>query len=97
MKIVPATNIRVGPGVYLVLKNLSEKSGVSMGAWANFLVGVALVNTNTWKSFPPEISKVLSVDVLSAMGDLFKAMGMEAAKDINIADLYQRLLAPNKG
>ena len=92
------TNVRVGPGVYLALKDISDKTGMSMGAWANFLiVGSFATNwTEVGKAFPAEIQTALAADFMSVLGDLFKLAGKEAIKNTGIADLYQKLLNPEK-
>lgn len=95
---VTNTNIRVGPGVYLALKHISDKTGISMGGWANFFIVGSI--GNNWKqiiaALPPEIQTALVTDFMSVLGDLFKMIGMEAIKNTSIADLYQKLLKPEK-
>lgn len=87
------TNIRVGPGVYLALKQLSENSGISMGALANFFIIAGLgANSGQMSGFSPEIQSALAADVMSALGDFFKAVGMEAVRNSSISELYQKLL-----
>ena len=93
------TNIRVGPGVYLALKHISDKTGVSMGYWANFLIVGSFATKNgaeIFKTLPAEIQTALASDSMSIIGDLFKMIGLEAIKNTSIADLYQKLLNPEK-
>jgi uncharacterized protein YidB (DUF937 family) len=93
MSEVTSTNIRVGPGVYLALKEMAEKSGMTIGNWANLLlVGGLLGNNNNLSGFRPEIQKAVVADALSALGELLKAAGLEAIRDTSISQLYQNLL-----
>jgi len=98
MMSVTNTNIRVGPGVYLALKHMSDTSGLSIGAIANFFVITSLA-TN-WKQIigklPPEIQTALVSDFMLALGDLFKKIGLDYVNETSVADLYQRLLNPEK-
>ena len=98
MMTITNTNVRVGPGVYLALKHISDKTGMSMGAWANFLITSSLA-TN-WKSvgnvLPTEIQTALVADFMSILGDLFKMASKDTIKNTSIADLYQKLLNPEK-
>ena len=98
MMSVTNTNIRMGPGVYLSLKEISDKTGISIGGWANFFVVTGI--TTNWKeiftALSPEIKTALASDFLSVLGDLFKMVGLEAIKNTSIADLYQKLLKPEK-
>ncbi len=56
MSSIASTNVRVGPGVYLALKQLSDNSKMSMGAWANFLIVMSFYQMDKdqkiIKSFP---------------------------------------------
>jgi hypothetical protein len=92
------TNIRVGPGVYLALKQMSDNSGISLGALTNFFVVSSLItnwNQITMK-LPSEIQTALVSDFMTVLGDLFKMIGLDAIKKTSIADLYQKLLNPEK-
>lgn len=97
---VMSTNIRVGPGVYLILKELSENTGMSMGSWANLFIFVGLTGggkvTESLSNISTDIQNALVADVMSAIGDLFKVIGMESIKNTSIAELYQSLLKPSK-
>lgn len=98
MSEVTSTNIRVGPGVYLTLKMFSENSGISMGSWANFFIVGSLIAGDgaTYKRLPTEIQNALAADIMSSLGDFFKAIGMEAVRNTSISELYQNLLNSGK-
>jgi actin-like ATPase involved in cell morphogenesis len=92
------TNIRVGPGVYLALKKMSDNSCMSMGALTNFFVVSSL--TTNWNqimtNLPPELQTALVSDFMSVLGDVFKMIGLDAIKKTSIADIYQKMLNPEK-
>jgi len=97
MSQITTTNIRVGPGTYLALKELAEKSKMSMGTWANLLIIGSLLSSNASLSqFTPEIQKALTADALAGISELFKTASLDAVKDTSIADLYQKLLKQPK-
>lgn len=91
---VTHTNIRVGPGVYLVLKKLSDDSPLTMGTWANFFIICSLGASghDLLSKLPSDVQSALVADFMSAMGDLFKAIGMEAVKNTSVSELYQKLV-----
>ena len=98
MKKITTTNVRVGPGVYLALKQMADNSGISMGALTNFFVASSL--TTTWgkigETLDPETQIALASDLMSVLGDLFKKVGMDAVAKTSLADIYQKLLSPEK-
>lgn len=98
MSSVTNTNVRVGPGVYLALKQLSDNSKMSMGAWANFFIIMSFTNLDKdqkiIKSFSPEIQSALTADMMNSFSELFKSIGFEAVKNTNLSEIYQQLLHP---
>jgi hypothetical protein len=87
------TNIRVGPGVYLALKEIAEKTGMNIGTWANLLlVGSLISNNKDLTGFSPEIKAALTADALAALGELFKVASLEQIKNSSISQLYTSLL-----
>lgn len=91
------TNVRVGPGVYLALKQMADKTGLSIGACANLLIVLTLYNADkTLSSFGPEIQKALTADMLATFSDIFKQMSLETVKNTSFADLYKDLLGQLK-
>jgi len=98
MTSVTNTNIRVGPGVYLTLKKLSENSGISLGSLTNlFIITHLLTNgKDSISNLPIDIQTALTADALSAIGDLFKIAGSTVIKNSTISDVYQKLLNPEK-
>jgi hypothetical protein len=97
MSQVTSTNIRVGPGIYLMLKRLADNSNLSMGTWANLLIAIALsASGDMFSKLPPDILSAVAADALSAMGDLLKIAGLEVVKSSGIAELYQKLLNQSK-
>lgn len=93
MNVITNTNIRVGPGVYLALREAAEKSGMTIGNWANLLIVGSLLNSNKeLTGFSPEIKAALTADALAALGELFKVAGLEAVKNTSISQLYMNLL-----
>jgi hypothetical protein len=93
MSEITSTNIRVGPGVYLALRDISEKTGMGIGTWANLLlVGSLLSGGSDLSSFRPEIRTAVAADALAAIGELFKTASLEQVKNTSLAQLYQKLL-----
>jgi hypothetical protein len=98
MSAITTTNIRVGPGVYLALKEFADKSKMSMGTWVNLLIIGTLVSIDeNLSNFTPMIQKALIADALAAISELFKIASLDAVKGTSIADLYQKLLKQPKG
>jgi hypothetical protein len=86
------TNIRVGPGVYMALKEMAEKSGLTIGTCANLLVALTLYNVDkSFSGFRPETQKALTADILAAFSEIFKMASLESVRNTSIADLYQNL------
>jgi hypothetical protein len=97
MSAITTTNIRVGPGVYLALKELADKSGMTIGTCANLLIITLLYNADkSLSGFRPETQKALTADALAAIGELFKIASLEAIRNTSIAELYQNLLSQPK-
>ena len=93
MSQITTTNIRVGPGVYMALKEMADKEGLTIGTCANLLIVTMLYNANkSFSGFRPETQKALTADVLAAIGELFKLASLETVKNTSIAELYQNLL-----
>jgi len=98
MSSVTSTNIRVGPGVYMALKEMSDKSGMTIGTCANLLIVIMLYNADkSLSGFRPETQKALTADILAAFSEIFKMASLEAVKNTSIADLYQSLFSQPKG
>lgn len=93
---ITSTNIRVGPGFYSAIKQLSDRSGLSMGTIANMLFMVALGRGESLKSFPAEIQQIVVADILTTISELFKVMGFAVIQDPNLQALYRRLLEPDE-
>jgi hypothetical protein len=97
MSTITTTNIRVGPGVYMALKEMADKTGLTIGTCANLLIVLMLYNADkTLSTFRPEIQRALTADILSAFGDIFKLASLETIRNTSIADLYQNLLGRRK-
>ena len=93
MSYVTTTNIRVGPGVYMALKEMADKTGLTIGTCANLLVATMLYNADkTLSVFRPDTQKALIADILAAIGELFKMASLETVRNTSIADLYRNLL-----
>lgn len=97
MSRITSTNVRVGPGVYLALKEISEVLGLSIGACANLLIVSTLISYNkNLTGFSPETKNALVADAFNFFGDLIKMIGMATIKNTSVADLYKSLLSPQK-
>jgi hypothetical protein len=93
MSTITTTNIRAGPGVYMALKELADKTGMPIGTCANLLIITLLYNADkSLSGFRPETQKALTADALAAIGELFKMASLEAIRNTSIAELYQNLL-----
>lgn len=93
MSEITNTNIRVGPGVYLALREMAEKTGMTIGTWANLLIVGSLISSNKELStFSPDIRAALTADALAAIGELFKVASLEEMKKTGISQLYMNLL-----
>lgn len=90
---VTHTNVRLGPGIYLALKNLSEVSGISMGTFANFFIASSWMagENNLMSKLPSEIQTAIVADIASSIGDFMKTMGMAMMRNTSISDLYEKL------
>jgi hypothetical protein len=97
MSTITTTNIRVGPGVYMALKELADKTGMTIGTCANLLIITLLYNADkSLSGFHPETQKALTADALAAIGELFRIASLEAIRNTSIAELYQSLLSQPK-
>jgi hypothetical protein len=97
MSQITTTNIRVGPGVYMALKEMADKSGMTIGTCANLFIIIFLSNADkTLSAFRPEIQKALTADALAAISEVFKLASLETIRNTSIADLYQNLLSQPK-
>jgi hypothetical protein len=97
MNTITTTNIRVGPGVYMAVKEMADKTGLSIGTWANLLiVSMLYTNDKSLSGFSPETQKALVADMLVALSEFFKVASWETIKNTSIADLYQSLLGRPK-
>jgi hypothetical protein len=97
MRTITTTNIRVGPGTYLALKEIADKTNLSIGTWANLLIiGSLLSSDQSLSGFSSEIQKALTADALAGISELFKTASLDAVKDTSIADLYRKLLSQPK-
>ncbi len=97
MSTVTNTNIRVGPGVYMALKESAEKTGLTIGTCANLLMLITIYNTDkNLSSYRPETQKALTADILAALSEIFKVASLETIKDTNLADFYKKLLGQTK-
>lgn len=87
------TNIRVGYGVYSLLKDYSEKSGISIGNLCNLIVIGSLISENgkAFSNTSEEIRKALVSDALSVLGEVVKHKGFEAIRDMTLWQFYQSL------
>lgn len=93
MSAITSTNIRVGPGVYMALKEMADKSGMTIGTICNLLITTMLYSADkTLSRFQSETQKALIADVLAAIGELFKMASLETVRNTSIADLYRNLL-----
>jgi hypothetical protein len=94
---ITSTNIRVGPGVYMALKEMADKTGLTMGTCANLLVVIMLYNADkTLSGFGPDTQKALTADILAAFSEIFKIASLATIRNTSIADLYQNLLKEPK-
>jgi hypothetical protein len=90
---ITSTNIRVGLGTYLALKEIADKTGMTIGTCANLLIITTVYNPDkTLSSFRPETRKAMTADILAAFSELFKMASFEAIRNTSIAELYQNLL-----
>ncbi len=97
MNQITNTNVRVGPGVYLALKENAEKTGLSIGTCANLIILLQLYNTDkTFSNFSKETQKALIADLLGAISDIFRIASLQSVQDSKIADLYRDLLGQSK-
>lgn len=95
--ITNSTNVRVGPGVYAALKELSEKTGLSMGTCANLLLSIMMYSADkSLASYQPETQKALTADMFAAFSELFRISSLETVKNTSFADLYKDLLGQKK-
>jgi hypothetical protein len=94
---VANTNVRLGPGTYLALKEMADKSGLNIGTCANLLVVASLIGADkNLSQFTPQTQKAMIADMLSAFSEIFKLASLETVKNTSLIDLYQALLGKEK-
>ena len=94
MNPVTNTNIRVGPGIYMALKEMSEKSGLTIGTCADLMVLSSLIAIDkTLSAFTPDTQKALTADGLAFLSEIFKLASLEAVKNTSLAEMYKNLLS----
>jgi hypothetical protein len=81
----------------MALKELADKSSMTIGTICNLLITTMLYNTDkTLSGFRPETQKALTADILAAIGELFKMASLETVRNTSIAELYRNLLSQPK-
>ena len=81
----------------MALKEMSDKSRMTIGTCANLLVALTLYNIdNAFSGFRPETRQALTADILAAFSEIFKVASLEAVKNTSIADLYRNLFSQPK-
>ena len=96
MSTITTTNIRVGPGVYMALKEMADKTGLTIGTCANLMVVGTLMNVDkTLSAYSTDTQKAVVADMLAVLSELFKLASWEAVKNTNFADIYKNLLKPS--
>jgi hypothetical protein len=81
----------------MALKELADKTGMTIGTCANLLIITLLYNADkSLSGFHPDTQKALTADALAAIGELFKMASLEAIRNTSIAELYQNLLSQPK-
>jgi hypothetical protein len=81
----------------MALKEMADKSGMTIGTICNLLITTMLYNTDkTLSGFHPETQKALTADILAAIGEIFKMASLETIRNTSIADLYQSLISQPK-
>jgi len=93
------TNIRVGPGVYMALKEMADKTGLTIGTCANLMVAGTLINIDkTLSAYSPDTQKALIADMLAVLSEIFKLASLETIKNTSFVDIYKNLLSqPTSG
>jgi len=93
MSTITNTNIRVGPGVYMALKEMADKSGLTIGTCANLMAAFALISLDkNLSTFSPDTQKAVVADSLVVMSEIFKLASLEAIKNTSFAEVYKTLL-----
>ena len=78
----------------MALKELADKTGMTIGTCANLLIITTVYNADKSLSrFRPDTQKAMTADILAAFSELFKMASFEAIKNTSIAELYQNLLS----
>jgi hypothetical protein len=97
MSPITSTNIRVGPGVYMALKEMADKTGLTIGTCADIMVVSSLVSMDkTFSAFTPDTQKALTADGLAVISEIFKIATWDTIKNTGFAETYKNLLSQPK-
>jgi hypothetical protein len=81
----------------MALKEMSEKSGLTIGTCADLMVVSSLVTFDkVLSSFSPNTQKALTADGLAVLSEIFKIASWDTIKNTNFADMYTNLLSQPK-
>jgi hypothetical protein len=81
----------------MALKELADKSGMTIGMCANMLIIMLLYSADkSLSGFHPETQKALTADALAVISEIFKMLSLEVIRNTSIAEFYQNLLTQPK-
>ena len=81
----------------MALKELADKTGMTIGTCANLLIITLLYNADkSLSGFHPETQKALTADALAVISEIFKMASLEVIRNTSIAEFYQNLLSQPK-
>ena len=81
----------------MALKEMSEKTGLSIGSCANLMIVSTLFTIDkTLSTYSPDTQKALAADTLAALSEILKQGSLEAVKNTSFADIYKTLLGQPK-
>jgi len=85
--------IRVGPGTYNVLKQLSEILRMPLSSSADLLIAVGLIQLKIFDKMPAEAKVDIGRDALSALGDFLKGVALLSSERTTLQDMRDTFVA----
>lgn len=84
--------IRVGDGVYALLKHFSDKSKLPIKTLCNLVLISTLVETSSLNKVPEEIKKLLIEDYKESYKDVENHKSYDEMKNMTLKKFYDSLL-----
>lgn len=81
----------------MALKEMSEKTGLTIGTCANLMVVAMLFNVDkNLSAYSPDTQKGVIADMLAALSEIFKLASFETIRNTSLTDFYKYLLTQSE-